>query len=371
MAPAPRVSVPAHPDWAEAPDLTPGFVDFSAPPPEPSPPEPAPVEGDEDDLAALMQSGLPVDAAAPSAPAGPGMPGSTPPAPAPMTSGTWKAVSIEIDPAESTEFELGPTPEPEPEPVRDPPAAEPIEPLRADPRPRVDAGAEQVRALLAEARTPVPDESAERVIRYERIDVSEVRPGTPEAEARAVERARRVKRPEPRRRPPPRPRKPADPKAVWAAEQHPQSRAVRARQRAAVSDIGADVDDLETSLLAAMASSAMKGVPDQSAEEAITASVDELASSLAAAMESIERTPDPGDALLSEYEARIGDLDRAPTQARDPNSVNWRHREREAYEIIQLVNGKRTFRRIMRRSGLKEVHAAYLLAMLLEEELIR
>jgi hypothetical protein len=131
-----------------------------------------------------------------------------------------------------------------------------------------------------------------------------------------------------------------------------------------------DVDDLETSLLAAMAAP-RRDDASASVEEALCASVDDLESSLAAAMESMERAPQQGDTLLAEYQSRIGDLDRAPVQARDPDTVDWRRREREAYQIIQLVNGRRTFRRIIRRSRLKEVHASYLLAMLLEEDLIR
>lgn len=240
----------AVPDWAAAPDLASGVVDFGElaqrAPPLAAPPE--------DETAALLEVGL--------GHTGAYRPGSTPPAGAsPLTSGGWRAVSIEA----------------------------------------------------------APDEPDRR------------------------------------------------------ARLHARSKAARAREAArewASRDMTSDVDDLETSLLAAMAAPSRRADLDASAEEALAASVDALASSLAAAMDSIERGPE-GDALLAEYQSRPGGLDRAPEQTRAPDTVDRTRWEREAYEVIELVDGHRSFREIIRRSGLKEVHVAYLLATLLEEALIR
>lgn len=113
--------------------------------------------------------------------------------------------------------------------------------------------------------------------------------------------------------------------------------------------------------------------------------MDELEALLAAAVQQKQTGPlatapepttpmvDPQtQALLDQYVTALGgDLDRVPARAVDPSRVDWKQLDPRCGDLFGRVDGARSFRFLIAHSGLDQVNATYLYAVLVRSQLLR
>ncbi len=153
-----------------------------------------------------------------------------------------------------------------------------------------------------------------------------------------------------------------------AAELHPQSRSAKARESARERELQAMAEELGS--LESALHAALEPRDDRRAATELSASVDELAQNLAAAMERMERPTADADALFREYRQRLGGLDHIPRLKMSLDVILGHRVARDAAELAALVDGRRSYRQLISRSGLSGIQAAYVLVSLKEEGLI-